>query len=293
MKRNLPKKIPLSSVTLNADAPIFVIKGKVDLTANAPAIIPVTTSKVLSIGMDGTKTAQQTVYKIYFTTAPINLTDRTIKVVAMNENGGYSGYVSVGTKVLQSGRIYAWSATLSDIVNDCWVDLGLSVKWASHNVGASQPEEYGQYFAWGEITPKASYTEANSLTFGVPFGNIADNADYDAARANWGKPARMPTQEEMDELIKNTTHEWTSMKNVWGYKFTSKKNKNSIFLPAAGFYSGNSILDKGTNGYYWSATPNVSNAKTACRMTFLNVSLDWGWFSRGYGRSVRPVLNKE
>ncbi len=77
-----------------------------------------------------------------------------------------------------------------------YVDLGLSVKWATCNVGATKPEEYGNYYAWGETATKSEYTEDNSLTYGKQMRDISGNAQYDAATANWGGTWRMPTNDE-------------------------------------------------------------------------------------------------
>ena len=84
-----------------------------------------------------------------------------------------------------------------------WVDLGLSVKWATCNVGASRPEQYGNYYAWGETTTKSEYTRDNSKTMYKNLGDISGNAQYDAARANWGGSWRMPRKAEFDELRKH------------------------------------------------------------------------------------------
>ena len=81
-----------------------------------------------------------------------------------------------------------------------WVDLGLSVRWATCNVGASVPLEYGDYYAWGEIETKMEYTEENSVTSGVELDDISGNPQYDVATANWGEGWRMPTEQELDEL---------------------------------------------------------------------------------------------
>ena len=81
-----------------------------------------------------------------------------------------------------------------------WVDLDLSVKWATTNVGASSPSDYGYYFAWGETSTKSEYTEANSRTRKTSMGDIAGNDAYDAARANWGGTWRLPTKAECEEL---------------------------------------------------------------------------------------------
>ena len=104
-----------------------------------------------------------------------------------------------------------------DIINNShngheYVDLGFpsGLKWAACNVGANTPEEYGNYYAWGEIVPKTDYSDENCATLGKQLGDISGNANYDAATANWGAPWRMPTREELKELIDNCTFKWTT-----------------------------------------------------------------------------------
>ena len=178
------------------------------------------------------------------------------------------------------------------------VDLGLSVKWASCNVGASSPEEYGDYFAWGETTTKSSYTESNSVvTYGLSISELesrsiidADGnltAAYDAATANWGDNWRMPTRDEMKELIDNCTWKWTTQNGVNGYKVTGP-NGNSIFLPAAGCRLNTSLYDAGSYGYYWSAT-SYSLSDYAYFLNFGSVDYDCYCNSRDYSQVVRPV----
>ena len=171
-----------------------------------------------------------------------------------------------------------------------YVDLGLSVKWATCNVGASKPEDYGNYYAWGETTTKSSYTESNSKTYGKSMGDIAGNSSYDAARANWGGNWRMPTKAELQELIDKCTWTWTTQNGVKGYKVTSKTNGNSIFLPAAGYRDGSSLDYAGSDGYYWSSAPYEYNDNDAWLLNF--DSSDHGMYDyyRYRGRSVRPIL---
>ncbi len=110
------------------------------------------------------------------------------------------------------------------------------LKWATCNVGATKPEEYGDYFAWGETKPKKEYMKENSVMYGNKnIGNIAGKVQYDAARANWGGSWRLSTKEEFEELVDNCTHTWTTQNGVEGCLFTSMKNGKSIFLPAAGY----------------------------------------------------------
>ena len=177
------------------------------------------------------------------------------------------------------------------------VDLGLSVKWASCNVGADSPEEYGDYFAWGETTTKSGYFSSNSVTYGLSIselesrgiidadGNLA--AEYDAATANWGNDWRMPTKAEQDELRTECDWEWTKMNSVIGYKVTGP-NGNSIFLPAAGYRRLTSLYDAGSGGYYWSATPG-SYSNEAYFLDFDWGDYDWNDSWRYYGAAVRPV----
>ena len=170
-----------------------------------------------------------------------------------------------------------------------YVDLGLSVKWATCNVGASKPEEYGYYFAWGETSTKEEYTEENSLTYGKKMSDIAGNAQYDAARANWGGNWRLPTKAERNELTDKCTWKWTTQNGVKGYKVTGP-NGNSIFLPAAGYRNGSSLYRAGSYGNYWSSTPYERYSNGAYYLNFSSVHLGKIIVYRDNGQSVRPVL---
>ena len=136
------------------------------------------------------------------------------------------------------------------------VDLGLSVKWATCNIGAESPEEYGDYFAWGETEPKIIFSSENSKTYlKKDISDIAGNPEYDAATANWGGSWRMPTYIEMQELVYGCTWEWTTQGGVNGCKVTSEKTGNSIFLPAAG-NRGSSLYYAGERCLYWTSKPD-------------------------------------
>lgn len=144
-----------------------------------------------------------------------------------------------------------------------YVDLGLSVMWATCNVGAENPWDYGDYFAWGETETKNSYIEENSSTYGVSFSDLENYGlideygnitfDYDAASKNWGEGWRMPNRKECDELVNECIWTWSIFNGVNGYKVTGK-NGNWIFLPATGYRNGTSCDDAGSDGYFWSST---------------------------------------
>lgn len=153
-------------------------------------------------------------------------------VASVSDEGEVSA-LAPGTAAVtvSSGEI---SATCQVTVSRTYesVDLGLSVKWAAYNVGAENPWEYGDYFAYGETEPKDEYTMENCLTYEKSIPDLAGNPEYDAATANWGDGWRLPMKSEIQELIDNCEWEWTELEGVSGYNVTGPSG-NSIFLPAA------------------------------------------------------------
>ena len=190
-----------------------------------------------------------------------------------------------------------------------YVDLGLSVKWATCNVGATKPEEYGDYFAWGETQPKdyydwstykwcnGSYNPPTKYNTSYSSYGTVDNKTQlelsdDAARANWGGSWRMPTDAELSELRDNCTWTWTTQNGVYGYKVTSKKSgytNKSIFLPAAGYRSDSSLSKAGSTGYYWSSSLYTDYPYDAWGVIFYSGRVFRDYSNRVYGFSVRPV----
>ena len=185
--------------------------------------------------------------------------------------------------------------TSGEIVNGhTYIDMGLSVKWATCNVGADSPSDYGNYYAWGEISTKSTYTEDNSKTYDKSSYNrdIGGDSSLDAARANWGGTWRLPTEAEFQELINNCTWTWTKQGGHNGYKVTSNKKGyegRSIFLPAAGWRNGSSLYSAGEDGDYWSSSPDGSDSDSARYLGFGSSGHDTGWYYRNLGFSVRPV----
>ena len=212
--------------------------------------------------------------------------------------------------------IYYYRDESGSIGGRDYVDLGLpsGTLWATCNVGASSPEDYGNYIAWGEMSTKSTYDwstykwcngDYDKLTKycnNSSYGNngFTDNKkeldpDDDAAYVNWGRDWRMPSQEQFEELINSsyTTTEWTTQNGVKGRLITSNSNGNSIFLPAAGYRYGSSLGSAGSYGYYWSRTLYESGPYYAWGLSFGSSSVSTGSDFRYYGQSVRPVRFSE
>ena len=198
-----------------------------------------------------------------------------------------------------AGLVYGEEVTFKTFLHE-YVDLGLSVKWATCNVGASKPEEYGDYFAWGETTTKNTYSWATYIwTKGDGNGQILKYCTYssygtkdnkttlelsdDAARANWKDSWRMPTRVEWEELLSMCTWTFTTINGENGYKVTSNKNGQYIFLPAAGSKSG----DVGNVCSYWSSS--LYSSSPDCAFCIYNTRSDHKLRANGLPiRSVCP-----
>ena len=194
-----------------------------------------------------------------------------------------------------------------------YVDLGLpsGLLWATCNVGADAPEDYGDYFAWGETTPKDYYDWStyqycnggdgwNTLTkycnkSNYGYNGFTDNLttllpEDDAATANWGSGWRMPTQAEFQELLDHTTVTWTTQNGVNGRLFTAS-NGNSLFLPAAGYRNGSSLYGAGSYDNYWSSSLYAGSPSGAWYLYFDSDDCSMYNHYRIYGQSVRPVCS--
>ena len=187
-----------------------------------------------------------------------------------------------------------------------YVDLGLpsGIKWATCNVGATKPEEFGGYYAWGETEEKENYDfetykwcrgSNDNMTkyctdsyYGrVDNKTILDPED-DVAHVKWGGTWRMPTFDEQKELLNKCTWTWTTLNGVNGYKVTGP-NGNSIFLPAAGYRYGAGAHSRGSRGGSWSSSLDSNYSDYAFCLSFSGGGRDWYRSSRCYGFSVRPV----
>ena len=176
------------------------------------------------------------------------------------------------------------------------IDLGLpsGTKWASCNVGATKPEEYGGYYAWGETEEKEVYDESTYKYYQngeyVNLGSDISGTNYDVAHVKWGGNWCMPTVDDIKELLDNCTSEWTTLNGVNGTKFTSKINGNSIFLPAAGYRWYGGLSYAGEYSLYWSSTQSPDYSYGAV-LGFDSGGAYWGgYYFRFSGQSVRPVV---
>ena len=188
-----------------------------------------------------------------------------------------------------------------------YVDLGLTsgTLWATCNVGALKPEEYGDYFAWGETTPKKNYAELTYAWndykgyFAYIKYNDADGKTElehydDAATVNWGSDWCIPSKEQYEELIDQCNWTYTTMNDVKGYLVSSKSNGNSIFLPAAGIYSYDEVLKDGkyyTFAFSYASREVKDNILTTAWGLYINPSSEvkMYWEMRYRGSSIRPV----
>lgn len=206
-----------------------------------------------------------------------------------------AGKLSVTVKVSQAARKILING------HEC-VDLGLpsGIKWATCNVGANSPGDYGYYYAWGETRPKSNYDWRSCFdcldSTGDSWGTykiggktqISATSGHDTARENWGSSWRIPTFEEFEELRKECRWFWSARNGHAGYVVTGP-NGNSIFLPATGYRDGTDCKHELYYGFYWSSTLCSSYSHFAINMYF-----DWSRYGtdfgdRSCGLSVRPV----
>ena len=258
--------------------------------------------------------------KLTATVLPTNANNRGVtwtssdeSVAEVTSNGGVAA-IGLGTCTItctaKDGSGVSATCVVTVDIHEC-VDLGLpsGTLWATCNIGADNPEDYGDYFAWGETETKSEYNwstykycNGSNITMikycTNPIFGVIDNMTElelfdDAAYMNWGSKWRMPSYEQFQELYNSsyTSTTWTTLNNVRGRLITSKSNNNSLFLPATGFYFNTSLTNAGADGYYWSFMLDTSQSISACH---LNISLEnvyWYCGDRCLGSSIRPVRN--
>lgn len=332
MQFTMPKASTFTSVTIATDGGSFTTEGTVNLAATTPAITATETDTKLTLGLTNVKTtADNQTITLYMMVAPNDMSARTL-TFTVQDNVGKSYTKTAAGKNMIATYAYNYSLTLEttgtggttggggwgdepDPYNGHeYVDLGLpsGLKWATCNIGADKPEDFGLYFAWGETVGYgqdtsdgysfewASYKWCNgsedtltkynsdSSCGTVDNKTVLEPAD-DAARQNWGGSWRMPTQSEFEELYNNCTWTWTAQNSVYGYKVTGT-NGNWIFLPRANCRIGTYLT--GFGGYYWSSTySHLANLVDAGILGFSGSSIYPGssGSNRCCGLSVRPV----
>jgi hypothetical protein len=223
---------------------------------------------------------------------------------------------------LENGKYYVISARMKEFSEDA-VDLGLpsGTLWARRNIGASSSQDAGSYFAWGETAGHGSdrtfdwenYTHSGSAVNTLTkynnnsyYGPVVDNKTVleegdDAGYVLWDSFWGLPSTVQVNELVEQTDREWTSVEGLPGWRFTSKTNGNSIFIPATGYYDGN-VLSESDKGYYWLNEINTGNPNQARNLVFGQYSnqsvtslADGFWWNsnpRYRGLSVRPVVRQ-
>ncbi len=265
-------------------------------------------------------------FTLFIALCVMSLSAENIRYMRIEQTNGTVTKIPVNT-ISSINFIYEESTEnpddpeLPDFNGHEYVDLGLpsGTLWATCNVGASKPEEYGDYFAWGETTTKESYywdtykwcnydaTEDHVAftKYWVDYSSTShsgtvDNKtvlapEDDAAHVNWGGDWRMPTLAEMQELLDsdNCTWEWTTQNGVYGRKVTSVSNGNSIFLPAAGYRTDLALFYDGSYGDFWSSSLNTGYPLDAYTVLFNSDDYDWYYYGdRCLGLSVRAVCSK-
>ena len=188
-------------------------------------------------------------------------------------------------------------ASVTKINGHEFVDMGNGLLWATCNVGADNPWDYGDYFAWGETTTKDTYNwstykwgDGTTFTKYTVGGTTVLEATDDAATANWGGNWRTPTDAEWTWLRENCNWTWTTQNGVTGMLMTSSVNGNHIFLPASGYRSNTILSNAGSHGYYWSSSLSTDYSSIADGLYFSSGYLDFDSDYRYFGHSVRPVL---
>ena len=175
-----------------------------------------------------------------------------------------------------------------------YVDLGLpsGTLWSVCNMGADKPEEFGEYYAWGETSTKSSYNW-NTYSIGSELDSLpALDEAHDAAATKWGYGWRMPSREDFDEIVTYCTKTWTTRNNVNGYLITGP-NGNTMFLPASGGRGDGNIYESGSCGFYWLNSVYTDDTQFAWGFLLDSDSFFETSYYRMYGQTIRPVCNRQ
>ena len=260
-------------------------------------------------------------YPLEATVLPEDATNKSVSWSSDNESVATvssSGVViglSVGTAIItvttaDGGKTATCAVTVKAMDIPEAVDLGLpsGLKWASFNLGATKPEEYGDYYAWGETEIKNYYSWSSYIMYNDDKGTLLEyntesrygavdsktilDPEDDAAHVKLGGKWRMPTGDDWAELRSNCTWTWTTLNGVYGRRITSNMSGYTdkwIFLPAAGVWGENGVSNSGTTGSYWASVLNANFPLYACDITFNSNIVQGSTAFRYAGEPIRPV----
>ncbi len=272
------QKIVNSPIMSYKDGRLTIVKNSLDANKNI----------TLYYSINGNFFRPETYTNVYST--PIEITEPCYVCCYAKSSDGYISYTNLFV-VDNDGQGDNYSEVVAEAI-----DLGLpsGTLWATCNIGASSPEEYGDYFSWGELTPKESfslanyrfYEDGNYTKYNSTDGKTTLDPEDDAAHILWGDGWSIPSVAEREELISNCTWVFTTHGTVKGYQITGS-NGNSIFLPAGGYYHPN-YIEKNEHGVYWiNEVDNLMYAK--------NLSFGLGYRNkyddRDHGLNIRPIYN--
>ena len=319
---NVNATLPAGTYTkasLTTEEPLFVEEGTYSLDDRV--IVGSKFTNTLEIELEDVVLTEETTIPIYIMSAPVDLKDKEVTVKVLSSDGNKYVCVKTPSKVYAAGTRYGLTCDKMEAFPSILeaVDMGLSVKWASFNIGASKPEEYGDYYAWGET--ETYYSSQHPLTWkeGKEVGyawnsykwclgtyntmtkyctdssygyngfidrNTVLDLEDDASYVNLGGNWRIPTDADWTELRENCTWTWTMQNGVKGMLVTAS-NGNSIFLPAAGYRHATDITEIETSGLYWSSSLYTAVSAWGFHFAFGNIGR--GRDDRCAGFSVRPV----
>ena len=216
---------------------------------------------------------------------------------ASESNGQSDDIFSIASKQIKATTIATlveYGPTTGTLNGHEWVDLGLpsGTRWATCNVDATAPEQPGKHYSWGETATKSSFAAENTKTYKKEMGDITGDPTYDVATQKWGKGWRMPTEEELRELIRYSIDKYVQKGGRWGREFTSVLNDKSIFLPTTGSRNGSKLEEASGCGLYWTSTPYTDNFNNGAHMYTFGAALGEPSIGERYsGFAIRPVTD--
>lgn len=292
-------------LTSSASSTSNVVNCEITAPANVTASLDDNKTAV-HVSWDAVKYAEYySVYRSKSSSSGFTIVADSLKVTSWKDQSPLYGSNYYRIYAMGHGLTSSSSSTSNEVLRPVCpdnhhphlIDLGLpsGSKWACCNVGATTPEGYGGYYAWGETETKSTYSESTYKYYSSSSGyqNLGSDiaaTQYDVAHVKWGGSWQMPTYNQIKELKNNCTYTWTTENGVKGGKFTGP-NGASIFLPAAGCRYDSGLL-AGSGGYYWSSTQYPSSSYNAYGLDFYSRGAYADYYDRYYGQSVRPVVRK-